>query len=385
METLEQEHHQSTTTTVPDEIIDDILSRLPVKSILRFRSVSKPWLSRISDPSFTKLHSTDHHHTGLFISAYDESPHKHHILSAACDGGPVTHLLTIDCASDHDIPVAEHLNGLVFFNTVNVFTHSAKANPFVINPSRRKFFRLPHPYTDRNRIWRVFYYFGFDESRNEHKVLMIRKFHYPTRFEVMIFSLSTCSWRKIDAEFPIGFSWDHLHFYSKSVCVNSVIHLLCQDNLSLLILAFDLRTEMVSVINVPQVSVPHYDDEEPCIIKTNGRIGVVDRDYNLMLENNEMLIWILQDYENRVWVKEIIAFPEPWIELGGPYPNDSVNMDEIIFRSGNLSEDVTSLLVYNKRSRNFKSLQFTPGHQFPFSTSSRFSLIRCYVESMLPL
>ncbi|KAM0046278.1 putative F-box associated interaction domain-containing protein [Helianthus debilis subsp. tardiflorus] len=234
----------------------------------------------------------------------------------ACDSGPVTHLLSIDCTSDHDIPEAKHLNGLVFFTTVNMFLNYGQANPFVINPSMRKFFKLPHPYTNRNGG--VFYYFGFDESRNEHKVLRIRKLRYPTRFEVMIFSLSTHSWRKIDAEFPIGFSWDRLHFYCPNVCVNSAIHLFCRVNLSLLILAFDLRTAMVSVINVPQVYVPHYDDEEPCIIKTNGRIGVVDRDYELMLENNEMLIWILQDYENRVWVKEIIAFPEPWIEFGGP-------------------------------------------------------------------
>ncbi|KAJ0730532.1 putative F-box domain-containing protein [Helianthus annuus] len=59
METLEQEHQQSRTTTddrlakkakisVPIEIIEEILSRLPVESIIRFRSVSKPWLSRIS-------------------------------------------------------------------------------------------------------------------------------------------------------------------------------------------------------------------------------------------------------------------------------------------------------------------------------------------------
>ncbi|XVF39339.1 hypothetical protein PTKIN_Ptkin01aG0026700 [Pterospermum kingtungense] len=41
---------------IPQDIVLDILSLLPVKSILRFQSVSKEWLSHINDPYFIKLH-----------------------------------------------------------------------------------------------------------------------------------------------------------------------------------------------------------------------------------------------------------------------------------------------------------------------------------------
>ncbi|KAJ0805560.1 putative F-box domain-containing protein [Helianthus annuus] len=104
METLEDE---STTVdplkktnaniSLPIEVIEEILSRLPVKSILRFRSLSKPWLSRISNPSFAKLQftrATAAHRSALFISAFDRSTGKRHLLSAH-DGGPVTHLMTL--------------------------------------------------------------------------------------------------------------------------------------------------------------------------------------------------------------------------------------------------------------------------------------------------
>ncbi|CAL5415963.1 unnamed protein product [Camellia sinensis] len=39
---------------LPEEIINDILLRLPVTSLCRFRCVSKPWLSLICDPYFIK-------------------------------------------------------------------------------------------------------------------------------------------------------------------------------------------------------------------------------------------------------------------------------------------------------------------------------------------
>ncbi|XLS72929.1 hypothetical protein HN51_029794 [Arachis hypogaea] len=42
--------------SVPEEIISDILLRLSVKSLLRFRCVSRSWKSLIHCPIFTKLH-----------------------------------------------------------------------------------------------------------------------------------------------------------------------------------------------------------------------------------------------------------------------------------------------------------------------------------------
>lgn len=41
---------------LPQDIFVDILTYLPVKSLVRFKCVCKPWQSLISDPRFVKLH-----------------------------------------------------------------------------------------------------------------------------------------------------------------------------------------------------------------------------------------------------------------------------------------------------------------------------------------
>lgn len=40
----------------PQDVVVDLLSRLPVKSLLRFKCVAKPWNSLISSPQFAKAH-----------------------------------------------------------------------------------------------------------------------------------------------------------------------------------------------------------------------------------------------------------------------------------------------------------------------------------------
>ncbi|XP_045809556.1 F-box/kelch-repeat protein At3g23880-like [Trifolium pratense] len=46
----------TTNTILPDELIDDILLRLPVRSLLRFKSVCKSWKTLITHPKFANIH-----------------------------------------------------------------------------------------------------------------------------------------------------------------------------------------------------------------------------------------------------------------------------------------------------------------------------------------
>ncbi|XP_076918325.1 putative F-box protein At3g10240 [Bidens hawaiensis] len=367
----------------PSEIIDNILSRLPVKSILKLSSVSKPWLSRISDPSFINLQLT-HATTAFFIPAIDKPTRKLLIFSTNDHGGSLTHLGTID-GNYSLINQTEHVNGLVLLNVRNTDQYHCY-EAIVVNPSTRSMIKIGN-YEAYGNDYDMFF-FGFDESTNEHKILrMCGAINASTpTLEIIVLSSSNYSWRKIDdATFDIGRK--NLWFINigSSVCVNSVIHIMLLGTVE--ILAFDLRNDTFSIHNVP-LDERHFNlnggyiRNNPYLMKINGCIGVVD--FDRVLEANEINIWILQDYENHVWVKETVISPEPWGALGCPFPLDAFSTDEIIFPMRN-SRNVISALIYNMKSRCFKSVNFTLDHLLLRSQSVCFNQSKCYLESIVPL
>ncbi|KAM0041609.1 putative F-box domain-containing protein [Helianthus debilis subsp. tardiflorus] len=402
METLEDEQPddrsaQKAKSSFPEEIIEDILSRIPGKSILRFKSVSKSWLSLISGPSFHKLHSTvAPRTTALFFTAHDSSTATRYFFSGANDGGSAANLMKLDnTVFDAAHKFAEHLNGLVCFTSRDSLC--AKLYAFVFNPTTHKFFKLPDPpavplrnYTDENKC--DYYLFGFDELSNEHKVLYIDvELIKPTTIVVMIFSMSTYSWRKIEVDLPHGLSARRCFSGTGgSVCVNSVIHMMLRNPLE--ILAFDLTTETFYIVNKHPEAAPDsiltsiYPYAR--LVKINGLLGLACWDPWNVAEWNKVHIWMLQDYEKRVWVRETVTFPsKSQIQYGayGPFPCDSTNMDKIVFSPRVLSENLISVSIYNMKTRCFKSIELTLGHRFLSPKSVYVEQIKCYVESLIPL
>ncbi|XWS13371.1 hypothetical protein CRYUN_Cryun36dG0031900 [Craigia yunnanensis] len=68
---------RKTLSQLPHDIIVNILSRLPVKSLIRSRCVCKPWRSLISDPQFAKMQlvpSQKNSHVNLHRALLSTSP-----------------------------------------------------------------------------------------------------------------------------------------------------------------------------------------------------------------------------------------------------------------------------------------------------------------------
>ncbi|KAF5805842.1 hypothetical protein HanRHA438_Chr05g0223511 [Helianthus annuus] len=145
---------------------------------------------------------------------------------------------------------------------------------------------------------------------------------------------------------------------------------------------------MFSIINMHPEAVTESICPDAQFVKINGLIGVACFDTWIVDGRNKMDIWMLQDYQNQVWVRETIWLAsKSWIRYGegDPYPSDSINMDEIIFSPRVLSENLISVPIYNMKARCFKSIELTLGHRFLSPKSVRVEEIKCYVESLIPL
>ncbi|KAM0041711.1 putative F-box domain, galactose oxidase/kelch, beta-propeller, F-box associated interaction [Helianthus debilis subsp. tardiflorus] len=411
---------EETTTSVdaeliPEDIILEILSRLPVKSILKMGSVSKLWLSLISEPSFYKFQftqATAARRTALLISAYDTTTRKRYLLSAPNDGGPVTHLMTPDARTitSNETTEVEYLNGLVLFSSGNGFIMHNFA--FILNPSTHKIFKLPGPASEPDCLsygdGHICYFFGFDETRNEHKVLTIRMFvdvndldqrwiysFTPKSIEIMLFSLSNLSWRKIDQDLPSNIIRDWNVGTKHSVCVNSVIHLILQNRNKILV--FDLRTEKFSIINLPVDAIrdASYRDtckkgfntiisNQPFLMKINGYLGVMCR--NPVAGRDEMDIWILLNYEYRLWLKESVWFLKSWFLVDGPFAlNPFIRNNIRVTNRGSMRVRMFNVPMYDMESRRPKAVEFELGYPFLHPGTVRFDHVRSYIESMFPL
>uniref|UniRef100_A0A5B7BE74 F-box domain-containing protein n=1 Tax=Davidia involucrata TaxID=16924 RepID=A0A5B7BE74_DAVIN len=373
METLEDCNNLETakkkkgTVTIPNEIIFfEILTRIPVKSLLQFRSVSKLWTSLIRNPSFANLHLTRSitdrlHGFGLFISAYNKHSSEQHFLSASHRGGTTAHLFTLS-NSNSDPPVSSHLRGLFLIHPSG-FTR-LNTSVFICNPATREIARIPatgpivcSPYPQAH----VCYNLGFDFSTNEYKVVNIRVLNLirpsERKAECEIFSLGTRSWRKIDPVFPFNVKGEDwlCEWFKGSVFVNGGIHWMLWSKK--VIAAFDLRDENFRMIPLPRATTITVRSKTPYMIEINGLLALICHEH--VLERNTMEIWILKDYQNQAWIEERITFPCPWVELESPYPSGAIHTGEILFTPQRTSRDGVCIPLYDMNTRSFRIIEIS--------------------------
>ncbi|KAF2293402.1 hypothetical protein GH714_001303 [Hevea brasiliensis] len=165
---------------LPQELLAEILSRLPVKSILICRCVSKTWYSLITDPSFIAHHlkKTAARNSGLLFFGYVTEeldfpfkPYARYLLYPD-ESFPANHVEELDCP----------LKGLkVLYKIVGscngVFCLSyGRYNRVVLwNPSVRKIVKIPWPNVTLNShgLHKDSLGFGFDSSADDYKLVRI--------------------------------------------------------------------------------------------------------------------------------------------------------------------------------------------------------------------
>ncbi|XP_059670833.1 F-box protein At5g07610-like [Cornus florida] len=190
----------------------EILQRLPAKSLIRFKSVSKAWLSFISAPRFSLLWQSHHHPkvSGLFFNPRSRPETIKYVplthsddLRNQCDIATV-----INGGEENNSPAARIIdsrNGflLVYFSKLqscsSVWRESYSYH--VYNPTTKQFSTLPWPFpVTFTSFLGDNVYLVFDPLKSLHyKVVLVIKASEPgsaCSIQIHIYSSETNDWRR---------------------------------------------------------------------------------------------------------------------------------------------------------------------------------------------
>ncbi|XP_030924560.1 F-box/kelch-repeat protein At3g23880-like [Quercus lobata] len=292
---------------LPDDLVYDILTRLPVKSLIRFRCVSRSWYCTITDSDFITKHLERANllSNGCLLC----NPHRIGQYSS-CD-----YLCTFVCNTDrtsteisrfefpsYDEYLVGFSNGIICLANYAVeFSHVL----YLWNPSIRKFKRLlatPLIGPCDNAAFG----FGYHLQNNDYKILRFVFFRTYRRVKVPpaeaeIYTLSTDSWRRvvISVESFCGTgSNESVDFIESSICLffNGALHSIAYSRDHNFILSFDLNDERFRKILLPPNYLNGVSVSAEYLAVFKGSLALIVFGEGVAENSNICHIWVMKEY-----------------------------------------------------------------------------------------
>ncbi|KAL3813344.1 hypothetical protein ACJIZ3_014612 [Penstemon smallii] len=324
-----------------EDIILEILLRLPVKALSRFKCVCKLWYTLIESPSFINRHLShennrerllvrhcgpdDEYAYALYLdenlSEYEEPDHWQMLLKVGVLLGP--------------------LNGI--FCSFGINRQMA-----LLNPATRKF--RPIPFRKRDTPPHLttcedIFGFGMDPVSGNYKLVSLRFFwneetnvaHYPSL--VSVYNSGNDSWRYFEDADLVNSS----RSTNKSLCntfLNGVYYWLTESNENVAILAFDMSKEAFR-----EIGTPH------CIKPKEGELALCGDSISLLSydpdkTNKYVDIWVMK--KEGCWNKSFTIGPFPDLR----WPLGLWNKSELLLETESLF-----LSLYNVKTKKLRTLK----------------------------
>ncbi|KAK4253318.1 hypothetical protein QN277_010641 [Acacia crassicarpa] len=311
----------------PQEILEEILHRLPLKSLVNCITVCKSWKSLISDHSFICNHlnrtiqaKPDIASLFLFISLkkraegfkYYESQDfyslcsDNHQESDDNDFSVLKSCATPLVTSEYK-EVVGTCNGLVCLADYSELDNS---DLVIWNPSIWKYLVLPKPnnvgfrFCDPDhRSNRVFLGFGFDLEAKDFKVVRLvstinNREETP---QVEVYSLATGSWRNITGKAPIILLCMQV-LWKNQMFINGVIHWVVSQRrngrIHNFILTFDLVEEGFGELTLPEIL--RESPYQLSILAGEDSLAVVHT-YCSEVDEEYISIWVMKESWSEVF------------------------------------------------------------------------------------
>ncbi|MFS8014177.1 putative F-box domain-containing protein [Helianthus anomalus] len=284
------------------EILEEIIKWLPVKSLIRCRSVSKSWKSLID--------SSD------FITHY--SSHQQHILVCSHRYGSEPKYVSI--VDDNTFPeqrvsvtLPPLVKMLVSYRTIGsshglLCLYSVMEEVVIWNPLITKAVAVVVPNVVYDKMFNTELGFGVCRETSDPKIVKIRYINWFMNMEnvncipwqVEIFTLNTGVWRSPNSS---NLPRKSISFVSKDgVCVDRVFYWLATDRsvvyvqtpaYNIMVISFDMTSEEFGEVNLPDSFVYHESLRDLYI--DNLRESLVLVECSGEVDNLVYSVWMMED------------------------------------------------------------------------------------------
>ncbi|XP_028753589.1 F-box protein CPR1-like [Neltuma alba] len=329
---------------LPEEIVEEISMRLPVKSLLRCKSVAKSWYAQITNPSFI---------TRQFEWSDSITKNRRHQLIFRLHNAslkPCISLISDLEPIDIEVPFPEkdveyifvygQCNGIFCLYGVYGGDKAGEASLILWNPGTKEVKVLPASQNQPRDMVYIIYGFGIDPITNDYKVVRFGNLAFEGREQppVEVYNLSTGSWRTIDSVVPAF----RLCYPRCRAYLNGFYHWLTEDNNDKAILFFDFGNEVFGKIQLPPEIDQSYE----------SNVAVVDEKLacaaTYKMTNCRYEIWVMNEYGvESSWSKKFVIGPNP--EFGsflGFWGDDEI-----------LVENEGHLVSYNIKNQKIQRLE----------------------------
>ncbi|KAK4792216.1 hypothetical protein SAY86_022651 [Trapa natans] len=362
------------TSELPPDLTVEILSRLSVKSLVRFKSVCKLWLSLIESSRFVSRHlnrsinncgGDKDRYGGRYLLV------KHRRRDSGARLISLLSTETLELIPPVDIPPhvdAREFNVIGSCNGILCCASDSGWPIFFWNPATRKSRVLPGCMFSRGGVELpeslcVFAHgFGYDCVVDDYKLVRIAFFHLLNKpcFRAEVFAVSEGSWREVPALACRVYS-------SGCTAVNGILYWVaynCGSDDQELILSFNLRDEVFGRVYMPDSSFIGDGNCTKLSVYQESLCLIV---YNFRGRSKCLDLWMMSDgARQHCWTKQLSIGP-----IIGVHKPLGYGINGEIFMEKNNG----TLVIYDAEN---EAVQDLPVKGFPYSLDCHF-----YIESLV--
>ncbi|KAJ9552267.1 hypothetical protein OSB04_016312 [Centaurea solstitialis] len=289
---------------LPTELMIDILSRLPMKTIIHCKRVCKKWRNLVLDPSFVNLHLSRSHTTGLLFQQrvfhpeilkwveIEEKVDHHHLYTMSLD------LNKVPIFRNYAISQVGSVNGFICLRDYSL-EHD---NTFICNPVTREIMTISKPQYHIEDIAINAYGFGVASLTGEYKVVRTFRRKIPLMngwvrgLGSEVYTLGTGQWRRL-GQFPYMLNGDNF-----GVVLNDHCHWIVSDrDAPEKICRFDLNKETFQLFPSP----PKTTNPSQSLAVLRGSLCKSDGN------GFPFTIWVMKEYGiKKSWHKGVVIIEE---------------------------------------------------------------------------